>query len=377
MKSMQTLAVALLLAACSPDNSGTASAAGTNPAGSTLHVQRVEIMDRQGFEHPMPAATALIPVGWRAEGGIVWNSGGCVPRTTNWSATAPDGNHGIALLPRQLWKWDNFAPDADPCPRAQFATIRQYLENLVGRMHPGARVIDYRNREDLAQPFQHLNTVVPMGNGELRSWVEAGEILVAYTNQNGVDMRETVSAIGFFDLTRTATINGGVMESLVGQALNAYAAHAPSGQLDFRANEIFRQGIVPAPEWSARIASSEAAIANDTTHTYGRISAIIAQGSAQRLAQDAETSRYVSDLNRAGREFRAGINDELQRKEDDVLAGLQTYVDPTGSTGDVKLTYNYKSAWRLDDGTYILTDDLMFEPYKYTGQYGTQLKVKK
>lgn len=380
MKIIQILAVILLLVACSPDNSsglGVASAAGANPVASTLRVQRVEIMDNQGFERPMPAATALIPLGWRAEGGIVWNIGGCVPRTTNWSATAPDGNHGIVLIPGELWKWDNFAPAGGPCPRAQFASIRQYLEDLVGRMRPGARVIDYRNREDLAQPFQQRNKVFPMGNGEMRSWVEAGEILVAYTNQTGVDMRETVSAIGFFDVTRTATINGGVMETLVGQALNGYAVHAPSGQLDFRANELLRKGIVPAPEWSARIASSEAAIAKDTTETYHNISGTIAEGGAYRLAQDAQTTRYVSDSNRAGREFRAATNDELQRKENDVLAGLQTYVDPTGSTGDVKLTYNYKSAWRLDDGTYVLTDDLMFDPYKYTGQYGTQLKVKK
>lgn len=334
-------------------------------------------MDNQGFERPMPAATALIPLGWQTQGGVVWNIGGCIPHTTRWSAAAPDGNYGITLLPSELWKWDNFAPGEGVCPRAQFISIRQYLEDLVGRMHPGVRVIDYRNRDDLAQPFQQLNKVVPMGNGEQRAWVEAGEILVGYINQNGVDIREAVSAVGFFNLSRTAMINGGVMESLVGVAMNGYAVHAPGGQLDFRMSGLLRKGVVPAPEWSARIAGSEAAMAKDTTDTYRKISADAAEASAYRLAQSAQASCHVSDVGRAGRAFRAATNDEIQRKQNDVLAGVQTYVDPTGNTGEVKLTYNYKSAWRLDDGTYVLTDDLMFDPYKYTGQYGTQLKVKK
>lgn len=92
---------------------------------------------------------------------------------------------------------------------------------------------------------------------------------------------------------------------------------------------------------------------------------------------DAETSRYVSDTQRAASEYRAKVNDHLQRKESDALAGVETYVDPNSSAGEVKLSYSYKTAWRLDDGSYVLTDDLMFEPYKYTGQHGAQLKVKK
>ena len=380
MKIMQVFAVALLLVACSPDGSGNlgvAAAAGTNPAAGTLHVQPVEIMDRQGFERPMPAATALVPVGWRTEGGIVWNLGGCVPRTTNWSATSPDGNQGIAVLPSETWKWSNHPSNGGPCPLAQITSIRAYLEDLVRRMHPGARVIDFRNRPDLAQALQYVNAVTPMPDGELRNWVEAGEVLVGYTNQNGVEIRKTISTtVGFF-LSRMGMPDGSMLEELVAQSVNTYAVHAPSGQLDFRAGELLRRTIQPAPEWAARIANADAADAKNTTETYAAISRVNARESAKRLAMGAEASRYVADVNRAGWEFRNANNDDLQRKVTDALVGVQAYVDPTGNTGEVKLDYGYKKAWRLDDGTYVLTDNLMFEPYKYTGQYGTQLQVKK
>lgn len=377
MKMTQLLAATLLLVGGGLGNSGIASATGTNLPTSTVRVQRVEIMDRQGFERPMVAATALIPFGWRAEGGIVWSVGGCVAHTTNWSATSPDGSRGIALLPSESWNWSNFPSDGGNCPTTQITSIKQYLENLVTRVRPGARVIDFRNREDLAQPFQHLNNVMPMPNAELRTWIEAGEILIAYTNQNGMDIRETVSAVAMFNLSRTATINGSVLETLVGQAINGFATHAPSGQLDFRTDEMLRSAIRPAPEWSARINAADTSIAKDTADTYARISEVNAKGARDRLAISAETSRYVSDTQRAASEFRSAMNDDLQRKQNDVLAEVQTYVDPNSSTGEVKLTYNYKNAWRLDDGTYVLTDDLMFDPYKYTGQQGSKLKVRK
>lgn len=380
MKALQALAVALLLVACSPDDSGNlgvASAAGVNPAGGTLHVQPVEIMDRQGFERPMPAATALVPVGWRTEGGIVWNPGGCVPRTTNWSATAPDGNQGIAVLPSETWKWSSHPSNPGPCPMAQITSIRAYLGDLVGRMHPGARIIDFRDRPDLARSLPTVNAVTPMPNGEMRNWLEAGEVLVGYTNQNGVEIRQTISTtVGFF-LSRMGMLDGSVLEELTGQSVNTYVVYAPSGQLDFRVGELLRRTIQPAPEWGARIANADASIAKNTTETYAAISDVAVRESGKRLAMDAEASRHIADVNRAGWEFRSANNDDLQRKVTDALVGVQAYVDPTGNTGEVKLDYGYKKAWRLDDGTYVLTDNLMFEPYKYTGQYGTQLQVKR
>jgi len=43
-----------------------------------LRLKKVEIFDAQGFERPMTALTLLIPVDWRAQGGVSWNPGAVV-----------------------------------------------------------------------------------------------------------------------------------------------------------------------------------------------------------------------------------------------------------------------------------------------------------
>ncbi|MCG6870529.1 MAG: hypothetical protein LJE91_17885 [Gammaproteobacteria bacterium] len=40
-----------------------------------LRLKQVELVDAQGFERPMTALTLLIPVDWRAQGGVSWNPG--------------------------------------------------------------------------------------------------------------------------------------------------------------------------------------------------------------------------------------------------------------------------------------------------------------
>ena len=58
-----------------PASPGKAKPANPNPRGlpsNALRVQMVEIIDRNGFEQPMPAASGFVPVGWKTQGGIQW-----------------------------------------------------------------------------------------------------------------------------------------------------------------------------------------------------------------------------------------------------------------------------------------------------------------
>lgn len=346
--------------------------------GNAMRMQRVEIVDRHGFERPMVAATAMIPIGWRAQGGVVWTPSTCGNGYNfNWSASSPDGNRGVAIFPGEQWSWSNFPVNGMSCPTAQLSSVRQFLENLVGRARPGARVIDFRPREDLTKPYQHLNSVFPMGSGELRSWVEAGEILIGYTNARGVEIRETAAAVAFFNLSRMPGINGNVMQTLSGQTLAGFAAYAPNGELDFKADETMRKAIQPAADWMAKINNHNAAIAKNTNETYRNIARTNADGARQRSALIAKTSAEISDMQMDTWKNKNELWDKQIRETGEMINEVETYDDPQSSTGVVQLSYNYKDAWRLDDGTYVLTDDVNFQPYKDTGQYGQKLKVQK
>src|SRR4051812_26237382 len=81
-----------------------AALATAQPAG-TLHVQRAEVIDRQGFDKPMVAATMMVPAGWRTQGDVLWNV------TTRCStgyglrlrAQSADGAAAIELVPGEMW----------------------------------------------------------------------------------------------------------------------------------------------------------------------------------------------------------------------------------------------------------------------------------
>ena len=361
-----------------------APASPINLPGNGVRMQRVEILDRQGFDRPMVAATAMIPVGWQAKGGVVWTPSACGNGYTfKWSASSPDGNRGIALFPGEQWSWSNFPVSGLNCPTMQVSSLKQYLQNLIKRARPGARIIDYRPREDLAKSFQQLNNVMPMAGGELRSWVEAGEILVGYTNTRGVEIRETAAAVAFFNLTRMTGIDGHVMETLSAQTLPGFASYAPNGQLNFKADETMRKAIQTAPEWKARISSHDAAIAKtsaamakDNNETYRNIAKINADGARQRSALMAKTSAEISDMQMDSWKKKNELWDKQIRETGEMINEVETYDDPQSSTGAVQLSHNYDNAWRLDDGTYVLTDDANFQPYKDTGQFGQKLKVQ-
>lgn len=335
------------------------------PAGS-IRLHPVQIMDPNGFERPMPAATILIPPDWRARGGVVWTpQSACGPGyTINWSAASPDGSTSVAIFPGRTWSANNFgAPQSDGCPTSSINSVRAYLESVAQQARPGARILDYRPREDIAKDFQQLNQSTPTAVGQMRNWVEAGEVLIGYS-ENGRQMRETLAALAIFSESRMqGAYPGQTMVYLSGQALPGFAMRAPDGQLDFRVAEAIRRTIQPAPEWQARINAHGAATAQ-----------IRAKGAADRSAIISQTGREIADIQRQSWEQQQASQDRVARERSEAIRGVETYADPTQSTGEVQLSNQYDNAWRLNDGTYVLTDDPSFNPYAATGQSGVKLE---
>jgi len=197
----------LLMAACSKHDTPTTSAASDTgeaeqsreqpeqprqkgrglPAGA-LHAQRVAVMDMNGFGQPLPALFALVPVGWRAQGGVVW--GGQFMCTNgynfNWAAQSPDGLQQVAILPQYKWEANNYgaAPSSPGCNRRfdhfDPAVSRRRRESLSS----GARVVDFRPRADLAAKFANLNQATPTAMARCARGWKAGEALFAYQERD-------------------------------------------------------------------------------------------------------------------------------------------------------------------------------------------------
>lgn len=343
---------------------GPAPRARSLPAGA-LRVQQVQIMDTNGFERPLPAAFGFVPVGWTTRGGVQW---GRQFMCTNgyafdWQAVSPDGAQTVAVLPQEHWEANNYggAPATPGCAVAAIQSARHYLEERIARIASAARVVDYRARPDLAAKFAHLNAATPAPMGEMRTWVEAGEVLFEYEAQ-GRPMRGVLAAVTIFSLSRMAGLGGQTMDALSGTSLPAFLATAPQGALNLRITEAIRQSFLPNPEWEARIAGHNNAIARVTR-----------EETAKRARMNAEYNDYVSRIRSELADARATSDQRRQREFGEVIRGVETWDDANAPGGRVELSSLYDHAWRLNDGSYVLSDSANFDPWQDLGVEGRRL----
>lgn len=335
----------------------------------TLRLQLVEIIDSQGFEKPLPAATALIPYDWRAQGGVVWDvQSPCGDGYSfRWRAESPDGAKAAEILPGLQWGFNNFGGQPSPgCPALQITTARQYLEYQVRKSRPQARILDFRVREDLLNDYASLNSHTPMPMGEMRTWVEAGEVLLGY-NEQGREIREAAAAVVLFTTSRMQGVQPGqTMDSFSAVALPGYAFRSPAGQLDFHLAEMIRRSFRIAPEWQQRISAHQSAINRTALAESRKRSEIIAR-----------TGEEIRELNQRGWEERNHSSDRQRRGFIEAIRDVETYNDPHSGTGQIELSNQYDNAYRLNDGSYVLTNDPSFNPYQATGQDGVKLERRR
>ncbi len=345
------------------------------PPGA-LRVQRAEIIDAQGFEKPLVAATMLIPAGWRTEGGIEWSVGNrCGPaHRINWKATAPDNSAAVQIIPEEKWAAGNFPQPDNPCPNVPISATRPYLEWYVKRNRPGARVLDYRPRTDLSDKYQSLaSTSGGGGGGELRSWVEAGEVLIGY-QVGGRAMRETISTVTAFILTRLPGMGPGqTIDLLQGQSFPGFAMRAPEGMLDFKTSEALRKSIQAGAEWNARMIRSSNERHQVAMESGRQMAETNSRAAADRSAIIAQTGREINDMQMGTWQRQNESSDRTQRESIEAIRGVETYNDPHYG-GSVQLSNQYQHAWQLRDGSYLLTDDSNFDPSRDLGVQGQRLQ---
>ncbi|MEO5960897.1 MAG: hypothetical protein ABIZ49_05265 [Opitutaceae bacterium] len=340
------------------------------PTGS-IRVQKVKVMDSSGFGSPMTAVTLLVPAGWTATGGVVWdrNPSSCGKTQTRfeWRAAAPDGISAIEILPQEAWSGNNLPlpPMQLPCPNVRMTTVKEYLRGYASRVRPGARILDYRDRGDMIKNPELYNRTDRGAFGELKSWAEGGEVLLAY-QINGRDVRESLAVIVYFNLNRMpGVMPGEIREFLTLGTDVGFAVRAPAGQLDFMFAEMVRRSITPDPAWSALMAEHNQKMAG-----------ISAKGAADRHAIRMKNAQEIAEINRQGYEDRQASNDRIHARASQTIRGVETYVDP-GSKERTELPYTHNHVWRLNDGTYLLTNDGNLQPNRDLGIEGQQMEVAK
>ena len=341
---------------------------GRNARRNVMRFERGVIVDPMGFAQPMAVSSLFIPYGWRTQGGVFWGQQFMCTNGYNfeWSATAPDGSAGIMVLPQAKWENSSYgtASSSPGCQSAPYTTARAWIEALAAQTFPGASIIDYRDRPDLVAQVGAAPQRQQMPMGESRSWTEAGEALIAF-NGNGREMRGSVAAAVQFNLmiTDMSSMGQQPMTAMTAFAHPAWAAYAPNGQFNFGFFEAIRRTLRPNQQWLAAISGHN-----------NRIGQVAIEEGRKRAAMIAQSNEEIARIRQSVWDDRQRSADMRAREFGELMKGVESYKDANAPGGTVELSRT-DHAWRLNDGSYVLTDDPNFEPWRDLQLEGRRLEA--
>lgn len=339
--------------------------AAASPAG-TLRLKQVSIMDPQGFERPLAAASSLVPADWTTSGGVVWKQhGSCLPGPVmDWSATSQDGKAMIRLLPASAWKAGNvmgmtIEPD---CLRAAFNTADEYARSFVTGFR-GGKLVNVERDEALSRVLAQPPFYMEMyGDPYMRSWTDAAAIHFTYDEQ-GTEYTGGLMLFTQHSYIAMSGLFGMRQEMVTGGAAVQILFTAPTANLaDYEDTFLtFMQNYVPGAEWTERINRMQANMSREAIETSRRISQII-----------ADTSADISAMNMDSWRARTESQDRGSRQFSEAIRGVQSYnADIPG--GQIELPSGYDRAFQLNDGTFVVTNDPFYDPYRTSGMDGREL----
>ena len=344
---------------------GPASGAPTSPADGGVRVKVAEIMDPTGFERPMRAASSLVPAGWAVTGGVFYKMDGDCTAGQNvaWRATSPDGKASIEMVPNVGWAQNNQGyPTGRDCMNAGFSSAEQFVRAWAQSL-PEGRVVEIR-RDPATQRMLAPMAMEFQGDPYSKMWGDYVTARVTYT-QGGRSMEAIVTTFTFHNYMKSGYSfgYGPVLELVTGGAslITVYSAPAADFESYLPIFHLFSANYRVDPQWQAKV---------NAVRRQGNADA--ARAAAQRSKIIADTYSDINDMSMDSWRRQQESSDRMQREQGEAIRGTETYTADT-PTGQIELPYGYDSAWQLNDGTFVVTDDSFYDPYRDTGQEGRRL----
>ncbi|MCB9779838.1 MAG: hypothetical protein H6742_14830 [Alphaproteobacteria bacterium] len=357
---------AVLLACVSlpGEGDGAPGAAAAGLPADALRLKKVTIMDRQGYDQPVPAFSFLVPYDWKTEGGVEWTGTPHCPENVMrpWArAESPDGTLGFEIFPPVMFTWDTDpqqqqlrmqvdAMGAQGCPYLPPMAATDFIQGQVlPAYRQGAQVVAVEPMPKvtamLDQAWGPGVQAMRQAGSPVRYQVDAGRVRI----RRG-DSEEWISGT-------TATLSSMVMpgfsnaEVQTTQAAWMFAVRAPTGQLD--ANEKLLATIIASyrgdPRWQAAITRLTTGIRNSQIQTTIEIGRIYRETNEQVMASQNESWRRGQ-----------ATGDAVAESFSQYIRDVDEWKDPAG--GNIELGAGYDHAWADGQGGYIVTQDANYNP---------------
>ncbi|MBK9515613.1 MAG: hypothetical protein IPO05_18860 [Flavobacteriales bacterium] len=336
--------------------------------GTDYHIlQRVRVMDQNGFGRPAEAASFLLPKGWKLSGGIQWLVGHpCMNESvaSQWSATSPDGTMELRGFPVRSWQWHDDQQVVQDMMRNQQGVMKScdimppydaeaFVREQVLPELGGASIVS-------AEPAVALvRTMEEQAQRNNAAVLQAGITNAAFRpSATKVHLRWPDGMEGTLLCSVDQTIfmmpnylHGGMSGSYQCQSNFRLLVRYPAGKQE-EAERIMGTAIASTrfnPAWQQAVAQ-----------VFSNVAAVERTEAAKRAGLWRDAQNYTSDLQRRTWEEGQASRDRINTEWGQVIRGVDEWKDPSGSS--IELSAGYNDAWSRPDGTYILSNDPNFDP---------------
>jgi hypothetical protein len=375
------IAVVLLLLAC--------SASAKDSSGADFHrMKKVAVIDKYGFDKPLPAVSMLIPSDWHFESNVAYPKGmpcGDMVKLS-FRAESPDGKVAMELFPAYIWQWAD-APSSRQymqagnqqgqrfgkagCDVMQVMHASDFVAKMMApKVRPGAKVLNVEPipgvDEQVRKQAQQATAQMQQNGLKLRVTSESARAKVAY-DLKGVPVEEWLSTVATVRASQVPVFVQGRMQQSMSYSEEArllFGMRAPAGQLE--ANEKLFQLIVSTmvvePDWQGRIAQIR-----------GNIAAIEQKGARDRQEIVRKSQEDTARIRNETIQHQQHAQEVSHQQFSQGLRDVETYRDPN-SGERVELSNQYGHAWSNGAGEYILSDSPSFDPNAHLNGNWTQMQ---
>lgn len=329
-------------------------------------LERLRVIDPNGFGQPMEAYSILIPKGWKSSGGITWQVGNpCMVESirNRVSVTSPDGSMALELYPVQQWEWwddqlmlqTQMQQQQDPvfkrCPIAQPMDAGQFLQGPMAQ-EIGAQVLSVEPNEEmntvLREQAQAANQQYQQAGVSVENRPSAALATLRFPDGSG---GIALCSIGMTVAWMPNYMTGGQSASYTCAANQKIAVRCPAGKEE-EARKLLSSVLASFrmnPEWQAGV-----------QRMFNNVVAVERQETAKRAAVQRDAMNYSAELQQRTWEEGQASRDRISEGWSQSLRGVETWKDPSG--GSIELNSGYNEAWSRPDGSYILSNDPLFDP---------------
>lgn len=329
-------------------------------------LERLRVIDPNGFGQPMEAYSILVPKGWKSQGGITWQVGNpCMVESirNRVSVTSPDGSMALEIYPVQQWEWwddqlmlqtqmqQQQNPVFKRCPIAQPMDAGQFLQGPMAQ-EMGAQVLTVEPNEEmnkvLREQAQAANQQYQQAGVSLENRPSAALATLRFPDGSG---GIALCSIGMTVAWMPNYMTGGQSASYTCAANQKVAVRCPAGK-EAEARKLLSSVLASFrinPEWQAGV-----------QRMFNNVAAVEQQETAKRAAIQRDAMNYSADLQQRTWEEGQASRDRISEGWSQTLRGVETWKDPGGAS--IELSSGYNEAWSKPDGTYILSNDPLFDP---------------